>query len=118
MAWALGWTAPALDWPAPGAMVAGLLLAPVLEEIVFRGGLQEGLLRVFPSARCGTANLLTSLAFALVHVLCWQTWRALAVFFPSLVIGALYTRCRRLGPVIGLHLFYNALWLFLSTGPT
>ncbi len=122
-------TAPSLRWPTPvlGALaLLGtwavlpapvfllLVLAPVLEETVFRAGLQEQLLQhrsPRPALGALRANLLTALAFAAAHVLLHPGLLACLTFFPALLVGALYQRQRRLAPCIALHAAFNVIWL-------
>ncbi|WP_159105885.1 JDVT-CTERM system glutamic-type intramembrane protease [Ideonella sp. B508-1] len=91
-------------------MAAGLALgaAPVLEETVFRAGLQDALLR--RGASGAVSVLLTAGAFALAHAL-WRPgpW-AWATALPALLLGGVYLRTRRLWPCIALHALFNALW--------
>ena len=93
------------------------LLSPLLEEIVFRGGLQTFLLEreFFRKRKFGigvanvsAANIVTSLAFAAAHLI-YQTplWASL-VFIPSLVFGWARERYDSVIPPILLHAFYNA----------
>lgn len=86
-----------------------LIIAPVTEEIIFRGGLQESLLTRLKSRH--TTNVLTAVAFALAHVLVRHDWAALIVLFPALLLGELYGRGRRLIPCILLHAGMNACWV-------
>ena len=86
-----------------------LVLAPLVEELVFRAGLQESLLRRWRSPR--VANALTALVFALAHVLVRGEAAALAVGLPALLIGAAYERWRRVWPCVLLHAAMNAIWL-------
>lgn len=92
------------------AVAAGLALgaAPVLEETVFRAGLQDALLRRGVSEVLSV--LLTAGAFALAHAL-WRPgpW-AWATALPALLLGGVYLRTRRLWPCIALHALFNALW--------
>jgi len=106
------------------ALIHGVLLMPLLEEFVFRSGLQGWLLerralaRRLPSARLGIsgANLIASIVFAAAHL--WTQpplWAAL-IFLPSLVFGHLYERRQSIaGPVL-VHAFYNAGFLMLFSG--
>ena len=105
-----------------GALVAAgaaaLVAAPVIEEIVFRGGLQSLLarnrtLRLAHVGPIGAANALASVGFAAGHVVMRDSMAVALVFLPSLVLGWLYDRCGRLGPVIGVHASYNLAWLTL-----
>jgi len=89
-----------------------LVGAPLLEEAVFRGGLQEQLLlaRVSPAA----ANALTAAAFALAHGLTRSWWLAAAVVLPAWAVGSLYQRERRLAPCIAAHAALNLVWIGVS----
>lgn len=114
-------------WPGVGLVVVTLLptlsrdalllivLAPLFEEIVFRGGLQESLLRRLGSSRGAgpwVANVVTAAAFGAAHVLTHLSFVAVLTVLPALVVGWLYQRTRRLAPCIALHAFFNAAWLF------
>lgn len=91
------------------ALATLLLIAPIAEEAVFRGGLQEALLKRFSNVVL--VNLATACIFALTHAVAHRSWWDLSVFLPALLVGAVYTRWRRLGPCVALHAFLNALWL-------
>ena len=109
LAAALGWTLIAIGVSAWRALVL-LLMAPVAEEIVFRAGLHEGLLRI--SVAPWSANLLTALAFGAAHMLLLGVNLQTAfVWLPALLIGAAYNRWRRLSICIALHMAMNALWI-------
>jgi hypothetical protein len=108
------------DWPLqqPSRFFGLVLLWPVLEELVFRGGLQPALGAGTWGRRslCGftAANGITSLIFAGAHLFTHPPLWALAIFFPSLLFG--YFRDRHdslLSPII-LHVGYNLgyYWLF------
>ena len=86
-----------------------LVLAPLLEETVFRAGLHEALLRRL--RRPDVANALTVLAFAIAHALAQGDARALAVALPAWLVGSVYERERRLRPCITLHALFNAAWI-------
>jgi membrane protease YdiL (CAAX protease family) len=90
-----------------------LVAAPVTEEIVFRGGVQEALLNKFSaSLPKETANIITSVLFALLHLVFRRELAALLVFFPSFALGWHYRMHRNLKVVIFIHFFYNFI-LFL-----
>lgn len=96
------------------ALLLVVVVAPVLEEIVFRAGLQEELLRhAHPRAALGSlsANVLTALAFAAAHMALHPGLLAGLTVLPALLIGAVYQRQRRLAPCIALHALFNAIWL-------
>lgn len=88
------------------------LIYPVLEEVVFRGGLQSVILasriKVLKFAGLSAANVLTSLVFAGMHLFSQDLVWACLIFFPSLVFGYFYDRYGRLLPSIVLHAFYNS----------
>ena len=90
---------------------------PVLEEVVFRGGLQGRILqpRLYDRKWHGIslANIVTSLAFAFFHLLNHDLSWAVAVFFPSLVFGFLFDRYRSLVPPIMMHILYNSGFFIL-----
>lgn len=87
-----------------------VIVYPVLEEIVFRGGLQEWLSVRFrnPSWQgVSLANVVTSLLFTATHFIYHPPLWAASVFLPSLVFGFFKDRHRSLKTPIALHIFYN-----------
>lgn len=96
------------------------LLMPVLEEVVFRGGLQSALYERQPFKRqlvgLSLANVLTSVVFASLHLLSQPPLWAALVFLPSLVFGWARDRYLSVWPCIVLHAIYNAgfVWLFVT----
>ena len=116
LAAALGPGGLALRWPAPTTALLVVVLAPLLEEIVFRAGVQDAL-AARSSARLGPltrANALTAAAFALFHLARHPVGWAAATCVPALVFGYFYERHgRTLAAPIGLHAGYNAVWLVL-----
>lgn len=100
----------ALQAGASPLRVAVLLaLAPLAEEVVFRAGVQEELLRLRMSP--WLANAATALAFALAHALARGSLLGLAVVAPALLLGSVYGAQRRLRWCVLLHAAMNALWL-------
>jgi membrane protease YdiL (CAAX protease family) len=87
-----------------------LVLAPLLEETVFRAGLQDALLRRWYSVPF-LANAVTAVAFGLAHAVVRADVAAFAVAVPALLIGAIYQRTGRLRECIVLHASMNAVWL-------
>jgi membrane protease YdiL (CAAX protease family) len=113
---------PQWGWPlaAPLQFLLPALIYPVLEEIVFRGLLQERVRERISQRTFGplsVANLLTSVVFTGVHFIYHPPLWAALVFFPSLVFGFFKDRTRRLGAPIILHIFYNAGFMWLFSGP-
>ncbi len=109
-------------WPPellgpPWRWLALIALYPVLEELVFRGGLQGWLLeRPFGRRRwlgVSAANALTSAAFASVHLFSHEPLWALATVFPSLVFGFLRERHASVAPCIWMHAYYNLGYFLL-----
>lgn len=105
---ALGAAPIDLGWLRP------LVVAPVLEELVFRTGLQEALLR-----RRGTAllhnpafaNAATAAVFSLCHFALDPSAISVLTMIPALAIGWVYQRTRRLAPCVATHAAFNAVWL-------
>jgi membrane protease YdiL (CAAX protease family) len=89
----------------------------VLEEIVFRGALQDTCHRYLKPHALGPislANVVTSLVFMALHFFYHPMPWAVSVIAPSLVFGYFKDRHRSLSAPIQLHSFYNAgyYWLF------
>lgn len=108
--------------PSGEVLLRQLLLAPCLEELVFRLGLQEHLLRRQGHWQ-GLATPVTALAFALAHVLAlWlggsspsatALTLAAATLLPAWWIGRRYQVHRRWWPCALWHSGFNACWLLL-----
>jgi uncharacterized protein len=89
-----------------------VVAAPVLEELIYRGIIQDGLMQ---RLRPVGAILLTSLLFGLIH---FNPWQFTTAFILGLFIGWIYYYTRDILLAIGVHLFNNlfvvvAMW---STG--
>jgi membrane protease YdiL (CAAX protease family) len=97
-----------------------LLLAPLLEETVFRRGLHHWALRRWGGAvprwlaRPSTVNLLVALLFAALHLLRLPPLMALAVVLPALVVGQVFERTARLWPCVLAHAAFNLCWLGMA----
>ncbi|MEE9319765.1 MAG: JDVT-CTERM system glutamic-type intramembrane protease [Granulosicoccus sp.] len=123
VSWLLLWFSDtpraAIHVPVTALLIASLIY-PVLEEFVFRGGLQPALLaRPVFRKRVGPvslANVLTSIAFAAAHLLRQPPLWAALVLLPSLVFGWSRERYDSIVPPTLLHMFYNAgfIWLFVE----
>ena len=107
-----------LAWPLSAPLQFGLLVLiyPLLEEIVFRGLVQEGVAGWLPQrfGMLSLANVLTSVAFAALHLVHQSPLWSLGIFFPSLVFGFSKERYQSLWAPIILHGWYNLgfVWLF------
>ncbi len=95
----------------PGAtrwawVVSALLLAPPIEEGLFRGALLGGLSQV-----CGlpAAMLISGLTFWLLHAFEWlEYWpAAVALGLLTVLVTGLRVRTRTLGPCMAAHVAYN-----------
>jgi membrane protease YdiL (CAAX protease family) len=124
--WAALWfyAAPRTEWSWPLTAPAQFLLLavvyPVLEELVFRGALQ-GWLRSRGWGKSEwrqitAANVITSVAFALTHMMINPVYLSASVFIPSLIFGYFRDRYDQLHASVVLHVFYNVgyIWLFVS----
>ena len=106
----------------PWLLIQFLLVAPVLEELVFRGLLQDVLTASrsgrprFGAAGVGPfslANVITSAVFAACHLPHHPPLLACAVFLPSLVFGRVKEMYDSLLPPIALHSWYNLAFVMI-----
>jgi len=86
-----------------GIALGGVFVAPLVEEIVFRGFLFQGLRQVYGSRK---AILVSSLAFAVMHL-------QLEALIPTFVLGCslayVFDRANSILPGALLHLLVNLL---------
>ena len=87
--------------------------APVVEEVIFRLGLQQEFLSRVRSP--AVANVATAVVFALAHGLSQGTGLSLLTLLPALAVGLIYQRSRRVAPCVALHAAFNAIWLVLPS---
>lgn len=101
----LGWMAELRDRPLlrAAAILSATVLAPVFEELFFRGHLQTALVGLLPNRWVGIA--LASFLFASLH----PGWTMPAIFVLSMCLGALYERTNSLWMPIGLHIAFNGI---------
>ena len=106
-------------WPLrePLRFLYPALLYPVVEELVFRGLLQDLAHRYLKPWWLGPlshANLLVSLVFTSLHFINHPPVWAASVFVPSLIFGFFRDRTGGLSAPVLLHVFYNSgyIWLF------
>jgi membrane protease YdiL (CAAX protease family) len=99
-------------WLRAGDIIAACVLAPLAEELFFRGLLQT-LLRYLLN-RPWAAVLLTAGAFAMVHK--WWTWPE--IFFLGVSLGYVYERTGNLWMTVTMHALFNltSIWLFVHFG--
>lgn len=94
------------DWGVWGAvqLLAGaIVVAPLVEELFFRGILLQAV--TTQSRRAWPAIVLSSLAFGAVHA---QPQDILPLVTMGVVLGYLRIRCGSLWPCIVLHMLFNA----------
>lgn len=84
------------------------LLAPVLEEMLFRGVILRAFLNQYPRVK---AIGLSALIFGLAHL---NVYQFSVAFVLGVVAGWLYERSRSLIPCIALHATYNTCIVMVS----
>eukprot|EP00752_Nemacystus_decipiens_P015113 g13465.t1 len=89
-------------------IISAVVMAPLIEELVFRGVMQTSVLHVFGMSRW-TAMLYTAVLFSITHawVVPWQS--LLTLFVLGLVFGYLYERTGSLLAPILAHAGFNAM---------
>ncbi|MBM4107204.1 MAG: CPBP family intramembrane metalloprotease [Phycisphaerae bacterium] len=101
--------------PAAWLLIAAVVvLAPIAEEIAFRGFLQTSILRL--TRRPWVAIAGASAVFTLVHGL--EPYAMATVFALSLCLGVAFERRKNLGVPIAMHAIFNAanVWLAIPGG--
>lgn len=98
-----------------------IALLAAAEENIFRCGLQDWLeqrllSRSHPAVTgpISLANIVASLAFCLAHLPFSPLLHSLSVFFPSLILGILWSRHKSLFLCAGVHCYYNAVYYHFS----
>lgn len=90
----------------PWGYVAIGILAPIAEEMIFRGGILRKLLSAFDAKCAWCAIVLSALIFALVHLNLAQGVHA---FIMGLLLGWMYMRTRSVVPGIAFHWVNNTV---------
>jgi membrane protease YdiL (CAAX protease family) len=91
-------------------VLAFILIAPVMEELLFRGIILRGFLARY---RPGTAIAVSALLFALVHL---NPYQFVAALITGVIFGWLFVRTGSLRPCIIGHGLYNGYLLLVHTG--
>lgn len=109
---------PAWAFFAHPAGFFGLAVAwPIAEEGLFRGVIQPAFARTRGGAReawgVTTANVATSVLFAVAQLFAHAPAWALAAVAPSLVFGYFRDRYGSIVPGTALHIFYNCGWFLI-----
>lgn len=88
-------------------LLSAIVIAPILEEVIFRGLLQTALLRALGDARRWAVVGVAAAVFMLAHgSVPWHAWPAL--FLVGLILGTAYERWGSLWAVIIAHMGFNA----------
>jgi membrane protease YdiL (CAAX protease family) len=116
----LVWLVPMSTWEqrafeqmaslTPGTIVLVCVLAPVLEEMLFRGIILRSFLKRYPR---GVAIAHSAGLFGLAH---WNLYQFVGAMGLGLLAGWLYERTRSLWPCIALHAGYNTACVLLAQG--
>lgn len=85
----------------PIHIIGAILIAPVAEEIMFRGIILKGLLTRYPPRY---AILFSALLFGLMHGYPLLIWHAIII---GLILGWIYYHTKSIGTTILLHSFAN-----------
>lgn len=91
-----------------GLLVLTTLFAPLLEEILFRGIIQKGMMN--NGVRPLTAIVLSAFFFGLFHL---NPWQFVGAFLLGLVLGLVYYKTDSLLMPILLHAFNNFISAYL-----
>lgn len=83
----------------------GIIVAPILEEILFRGFLQSALKNTFGSRY---ALVISASLFAVVHM---DVFAFLQIFILGILLGYLYEKTQTLAASIFVHILHNSLTL-------
>lgn len=94
------------DYGIYGAILKVVIIAPVIEELIFRGVIMHGLMRNYSKF---TAVFVSALMFALFHL---NPWQFPATFMLGLLLGFLMVRTRSIYLCILGHAINNGLVLY------
>jgi membrane protease YdiL (CAAX protease family) len=114
---------PATDlWLILTAILAPVIIAPIIEELFFRGLFQRSLARAMPLARSGAVAVIsivaTSVVFSVVHLVVGAETGIAAVamgigtFTFSVVAGSIVATTGRLGGAVVAHVVFNGVAVF------
>lgn len=89
-------------------ILAITLLGPILEELLFRGGVMQALLKRYSP---GKSIFFSALIFGLFHL---NPAQVVGAFLIGLLLGWIYYRTRSLIPCILMHILINSSSVFLT----
>ncbi len=93
-------------------LIAGGLIGPICEEIIFRGVILEGLLKKYNPTK---AIIFSALIFGLIHM---QPLQVMGTFFAGLILGWIYVKTQSLWGVIVLHVINNVIAFSMGEAST
>lgn len=99
------------NWAVIGTFISAVIIAPILEEIIFRGIIFVGLDSIWPR---WVSAVLTAVLFGWLHA---QLNVGVYTFLLGLLLTWLYVKSRSLIPGIILHMLNNAVAFWLLLGP-
>ena len=94
--------------------ISAVLVAPILEEAIFRGIFQSVLVETLGESRRWSVVIVVSFMFAFIHL---QTapWQVIpGLFVLGVILGWLYERSGSLLPSILVHMGFNALNIIMA----
>jgi membrane protease YdiL (CAAX protease family) len=97
-----------MSFTSPGFIIAAVLIAPIGEEIIFRGMITKLLLKEYRPAK---AILISALIFGIIHL---NPAQILGAFVAGLLFGWLYYKTRSVIPGIILHFINNGLSVLVT----
>ena len=112
----------ALTWQQWQVFAYIVIAYPIVEEIIFRGGMQ-GWLRKYQWAKItilgiSIANVLVSIIFSILHIIIRpDDYTTYAIIIPSLIFGLFRDRHKHIISCTVLHIFYNMGSFFILTMP-
>ena len=91
-------------------MIAATFMAPITEEIFFRGSLLPGLNQKYSNLK---SILITSLLFGLIHL---NPWQFIPAFFAGIFLGWLYLITKNIYLCFFIHALNNGTAVLLEAG--
>ena len=93
-------------------ILATVLLAPILEEVVFRGTILRRLKDT--SVKFHGANIIQALLFALIH---GNVLQGIYAFLLGIILGFLYVKFNSIWAPIAMHIGFNAFGALIANIP-
>jgi membrane protease YdiL (CAAX protease family) len=90
-----------------GSLLLLVIIAPLTEELLFRGLILRGLLSRYP---VWISVLISSLLFGLFHL---NPWQIIGATLGGLILGWIFVRTRSLVPCVFAHALFNGMPLLL-----